>query len=128
MTPEERKTIAEIFRRLSRKENLSTEELRPAVRFLTNIPGFSKVEKDVLNFFSECAPWFYKKEQELADAPDDEVLRQTGNRFRAYLGAKSTTEPCPECNGTGQDSEGRFVCQVCWGAGCVPKREGAICQ
>jgi len=122
LTENERKEIAEIFRKLSRKENLSEKELKPGVNDLANLYGFPE---DAEEFFNDCAPWFYKKEKMFAGASDGEVIRKVRNRFRGYLGDERakrnpSTQPCPQCKGARQMKDG-FVCQLCWGMGEIPK-------
>jgi len=116
------KEIAEIFRKLSRKENISEEEAQPVVNYLAYPSAFPE---DVEEFFNDCFKWFYKKEKTFAKASDDEVIRQVRNRFRAYVGYERvkrnpSKQRCPQCKGKRQMKDG-FVCQLCWGMGKIPK-------
>ena len=70
MTDKERKTIAEIFRKIRPNAKLTFAERELAVRFLLRLKGFKKVENDVLRFFAHCFKWFCDKEERFAELPD----------------------------------------------------------
>ena len=116
------KEIAEIFRKLSRKENLSKKELEPGVNYFAP-PAFPE---DVEEFFNDCFAWFYKKMKLFAEASDVEVIGRVRSRLRAYLGYRwakqsPTKQRCPVCKGRGQDKQRKNVCQICGGTGKIRK-------
>lgn len=79
-----RNEIAEVFRKFSRSESLSSAEARPAVLFLLRLKGFSKVEDDVWSFFADCFLWFADKEPVFAEATQRNS-RSKRRRYRARM-------------------------------------------
>jgi len=109
MTDKERIVIAEIFRKLSRKENLLEAEALPAKRFLVNLEGFKKVDEDVDRFFGHCFEWFLDKREQFAELPDAAVIYAVADRFKVYMKDRKAEEakmPGQPPVLSGEDDEG----------------------